>query len=55
MTETQKMTYGYYRDLNTWSLGTLRLLAKRAEIAGWQKMKKSELINALWESYIDEE
>ena len=52
MTEQEKMKYGYYRDLKKWAIGTLRLLACIAKIAGWESMKKSDLQKALWENYM---
>lgn len=52
MTEQEKMKYGYYRDLKTYSLGTLKLLGRNANIPGWQTMKKSDLQKALWENYM---
>lgn len=51
MTEQDKMKYGYYRDLKEMNINTLKLLARNADISGWQKMKKSDLQKTLWENY----
>lgn len=48
-----KTTSGYYQSLKGYKVEVLRLLGRNANIANWQKMKKVELIEALWNNYLN--
>lgn len=53
MTNSTLNKYGYYRDLTTLPLNTVRLLARNLGVSNWARMNRKDLVKVLWNNYAE--